>query len=324
MSFKFAHICDYLERCEEISSHNPPLPPAELKSRLYRQHATWFVSHHKSIDALDEHGTTALLSTFLPCRRKDRIYGLQSASLLKLLGRCLGLSASARYELSSFQTPNNGDLGDCLQRLLKVRGPPPLPFVTLQEVDDALHSLASGNRFSAQSVRQSFHPSSSIDLLADVLLRLHPEEAKWFVRLILKDFAPVSLNDRSILTSVHFLLHDLLSMQDSFENACIALKTTFADYPSRPDPQSRNILRQTAISLFRPTFGVKVSRPEYTKARSIKHCLEMTAGGKWLLERKYDGEYCQVRIPSTVYLSWCVLTVYVIRYILILLEAMTG
>lgn len=296
MSFKFAHICDYLERCEEISSHNPPLPPTELKSRLYRQHVTWFASHHKDINALDETGTTALLSTFLPLRRKDRIYGLQSASLLKLIGRCLGLSASARHELSTFSTPNNGDLGDCLQRLLKIRGPPPLPFVTLQEIDDALHTLASGNRFSAQSVRQSFHPSPSIDLVADVLLRLHPEEAKWFVRLILKDLAPVSLNDRSILTSVHFLLPDLLSMQDSFEDACAALKTTFADYPSRPDPQSRNILRQTAISLFRPTPGVKVSRPEYTKARSIKHCLQMTAGGKWLLERKYDGEYCQIHI----------------------------
>jgi DNA ligase-4 len=296
MSFKFAHICDYLERCEEISSHNPPLPPAELKSRLYRQHATWFASHHRDINALDETGTTALISTFLPFRRKDRIYGLQSASLLKLLGRCLGLSASARHELSSFSTSHNGDLGDCLQRLLNIRGPPPLPFVTLQEVDDALHTLASGNRFSAESVRQSFHPSSSTDLVADVLLRLHPAEAKWFVRLILKDFAPVSLNDRSILTSVHFLLPDLLSMQDSFEEACAALKTTFADYPSRPDPQSRNILRQTAISLFRPTPGVKVSRPEYAKARSIKHCLQMTAGGKWLLERKYDGEYCQIHI----------------------------
>ena len=324
MSFKFAHICDYLERCEEISSHNPPLLPAELKSRLYRQHATWFASHHKAIDALDEYGTTALLSTFLPCRRKDRIYGLQSASLLKLLGRCFGLSASARHELSSFQTPNNGDLGDCLQRLLQARGPPPLPFVTLQEVDDALHALASGNRFSAQSIRQPFHPSSSIDLLADVLLRLHAVEAKWFVRLILKDFAPIFLNDRSILTSVHFLLPDLLSMQDSFESACFALKTTFVDYPSRPDPQSRNILRQTAISSFRPTPGVKVSRPEYTKARSIKHCLQMTAGGKWLLERKYDGEYCQVRKLSTMYSYWHPLTVWTYRYILILLEAMTG
>ena len=211
-----------------------------------------------------------------------------------------------------------------MQRLLKVRGPPPLPFVTLQEVDDALHTLASANRFSAQSVRQSFHPSSSIDLLADVLLRLHPVEAKWFVRLILKDFAPVTLNDRSILISVHFLLPDLLSMQDSFENACSALKTTFVDYPSRPDAQSRNILRQTAISLFRPTAGVKVSRPEYTKARSIKQCLKMTAGGNWLLERKYDGEYCQVRELSTITSQRRPLTVWVTRYISILVEATIG
>ncbi|KAH0397139.1 DNA ligase/mRNA capping enzyme, partial [Aureobasidium melanogenum] len=300
MSFKFAYFCDYLERCEEITCHDPPLPPAELRSRLYRQHATWFTSHQKAIDALDELGTTALLSSFLPRRRKDRIYGLQTASLLKLLGRCLGLSTSARRELASFQTPNNGDLGDCLQRLLGARGPPALPFVTLQDADDVLHALAAGNRFSAHSVRQSFLPSASIDSsLSDIFMRLHPVEAKWFVRLILKDFAPVSLNEKSILASVHFLLPDLIGMQDSFEDACAALKTIFADYPSRPDPQSRIILRQTALSSFRPVPGVKVSRPEYTKARSIKHCLQMTAGGKWLVERKYDGEYCQIHVDLT-------------------------
>ncbi|KAG9524549.1 DNA ligase/mRNA capping enzyme, partial [Aureobasidium melanogenum] len=300
MSFKFAYFCDYLERCEEITCHDPPLPPAELRSRLYRQHATWFTSHQKAIDALDELGTTALLSSFLPRRRKDRIYGLQTASLLKLLGRCLGLSTSARQELASFQTPNNGDLGDCLQRLLGARGPPALPFVTLQDADDVLHALAAGNRFSARSVRQSFLPSASIDSsLSDIFMRLHPVEAKWFVRLILKDFAPVSLNEKSVLASVHFLLPDLIGMQDSFGDACAALKTIFADYPSRPDPQSRIILRQTALSSFRPTPGVKVSRPEYTKARSIKHCLQMTAGGKWLVERKYDGEYCQIHVDLT-------------------------
>ncbi|KEQ61255.1 DNA ligase/mRNA capping enzyme, partial [Aureobasidium melanogenum CBS 110374] len=300
MSFKFAYFCDYLERCEEITCHDPPLPPSELRPRLYRQHATWFSTHHKVIDALDELGTATLLSSFLPHRRKDRIYGLQSTSLLKLLGRCLGLSASARQELASFQNPNNGDLGDCLQRLLMARGPPALPFVTLQDADDVLHALAAGNRFSAHSVRQSLLPSTSIDTsLSDVFMRLHPVEAKWLVRLILKDFASVSLNERSILASVHFLLPDLLGMQDSFENACAALKTNFADYPSRPDPQSRNILRQTALSSFRPTPGVKVSRPEYTKARSIKHCLQMTAGGKWLVERKYDGEYCQIHVDLT-------------------------
>ncbi|KAI5204492.1 DNA ligase/mRNA capping enzyme [Aureobasidium subglaciale] len=305
MSFKFAYLSDYLERCEDIITRDPPLAPAEQKSRLYRQHATWFASHRKDIDSLDELGTSALLSTFLPCRRKDRIYGLQPTSLLKLLGRCLGLSASARHELASFRTPNNGDLGDCLQRLLQVRGPPPLPAVTLQECDDALHALAACNRFSAPSIRQSFHSSAANDSsLAGVLLRLHPVEAKWFVRLILKDFTSVSLNERSVLASVHFLLPDLLDMQDSFENACLALKTTFAAYPSRPDHQSTHILRQTAISSLRPVPGVKVGRPEYTKARSIKHCLQMTAGKKWLLERKYDGEYCQIHIDLTKGDDW--------------------
>lgn len=305
MSFKFAHLCDYLERCEEIVHHNPPLAPAEQKSRHYRQHASWFASHRQAIDALDQFGTSALLSTFLPCRRKDRIYSLQPASLFKLLGRCLGLSASARQELATFKTPGNGDLGECLQRLLRTRGPPPLPTVTLQEVDDALHALAAANRFSGPSVRQSFRPPATNDpSLADVLLRLHAVEAKWFVRLVLKDFSPVTVNERSILSSVHFLLPDLLWMQDDFESACNALRSTFGAYPSRPDMQSLHILRQTALPSLKPIPGIKVSRPEYTKARSIKHCLQMTSGERWLLERKYDGEYCQVHVDLTKGEDW--------------------
>ncbi|THZ08984.1 DNA ligase/mRNA capping enzyme [Aureobasidium pullulans] len=305
MSFKFAHLCDYLERCEEIVHHNPPLAPAEQKSRHYRQHASWFASHRQAIDALDQFGTSALLSTFLPCRRKDRIYSLQPASLFKLLGRCLGLSASARQELATFKTPGNGDLGECLQRLLRTRGPPPLPTVTLQEVDDALHALAAANRFSGPSVRQSFRPPATNDpSLADVLLRLHAVEAKWFVRLVLKDFSPVTVNERSILSSVHFLLPDLLWMQDDFESACTALRSTFGAYPSLPDMQSLHILRQTALPSLKPIPGIKVSRPEYTKARSIKHCLQMTSGERWLLERKYDGEYCQVHVDLTKGEDW--------------------
>ncbi|CAD0052052.1 unnamed protein product [Aureobasidium pullulans] len=270
MSFKFAHLCDYLERCEEIVHHNPPLAPAEQKSRHYRQHASWFASHRQAIDALDQFGTSALLSTFLPCRRKDRIYSLQPASLFKLLGRCLGLSASARQELATFKTPGNGDLGECLQRLLRTRGPPPLPTVTLQEVDDALHALAAANRFSGPSVRQSFRPPATNDpSLADVLLRLHAVEAKWFVRLVLKDFSPVTVNERSILSSVHFLLPDLLWMQDDFESACTALRSTFGAYPSRPDMQSLHILRQTALPSLKPIPGIKVH-------------VDLTKGEDWL------------------------------------------
>lgn len=305
MSFKFASFCDYLESLEEIVCHDPPLLPQDQRSRLYRQHATWFAVHRKAIDALDHTATSALISTFLPARRRDRIYGLQCVSLFKLLGRCFSLSASARQELASFKTPGNGDLGECLQRLLQSRGPPALPAVTLQEIDQVLNGLASTNRFSAPSVRRSL-TSFPVDdsSLGDVVLRLHPVEAKWLVRLILKDFAPVSLDDQLILRSLHFLLPDLLAMQDDLEIASTVLRTTFSEYPSHPDPQSMNILRQTAVQSLRPTPGVKVSRPEYCKARSIKHCLQMTAGGRWLVERKYDGEYCQVHIDLTKGDDW--------------------
>jgi hypothetical protein len=46
----------------------------------------------------------------------------------------------------------------------------------------------------------------------------------------------------------------------------------------------------------KPRAGIMVGLPVFKKARSIKHCCQLVGHRKASVERKYDGEYCQIHI----------------------------
>lgn len=303
--FRFSYLSDLLENLQDIACHDPPYLIKERDEKYSNTLLSWFNSYRKAIDSLNASDLAALLSSLLPQRRKDRVYGLQSLALVKILGRCLGLSATRRLDLERFKERGNGDLAECLERVLRSGGPPALPPVDLAEVDGFLDSLAGQCRFSKKNgVDSSDGSTKRDDLLRQLLYRLAPCEAKWVVRLILKDLSPISLDEGLCLRSCHFLLPDLLNMHNDLSAASYVLKTSFKAYPSLPDPQSKPILRRTAAAMFRPIPGIMVSRGEYCKARSIKHCIQMMAGQRWLLDRKYDGEYCQIHVDLDKGKDW--------------------
>ncbi|KAK8209114.1 hypothetical protein M8818_003809 [Zalaria obscura] len=305
MAFRFSIICDLLSRLEDIASHDPPLIPADRLARTRQETQLWFKSHRRTIDSLDARSTKALLSTLFPERRTDRVYSLQSTSLYRLLCRSLGLSATRAQDLGAYRQPGNGDLAACLERVLTGGGPPALPIVTVEELDDCLHDMAGQSQFSGPSVRQL--PSSSNSrstLLANLFQRMQPVEAKWLVRLLLKDFSPVLLEEKPVLGAAHFLLPDLLRLQENFDAAVDVLKGPLGAFPSRPDPQSEVLLREVAASKLRPSVGVKISRSDFVKGRSIDHCLKMMGKYRWMVERKYDGEYCEIHIDLSRGADW--------------------
>jgi DNA ligase-4 len=166
------------------------------------------------------------------------------------------------------------------------------------EVDDVLHELASQCNFSAQSITKVPPQSSepTVKLLADIFNRVSPAEGKWLVRLILKDFSPVCVDEALVLGSFHFLLPDLLLFQNELGAAVRLLKTSLIGYPETCDRRSENLHRLTAREKLKPIVGIKVGRPEWSKARSIDHCMKMACGQRWVLERKYDGEFCEIHI----------------------------
>ncbi|GFF35133.1 pre-mRNA-splicing factor sap61 [Aspergillus udagawae] len=70
-------------------------------------------------------------------------------------------------------------------------------------------------------------------------------------------------------------------------------------YPPNPIPELARDLCMQALQHLRPRIGTKIGRPEYYKARSIQHCCQMIGRRRMSVERKYDGEYCQIHIDLT-------------------------
>jgi len=302
MPFPFAEICTLFQRVEAVELREPPLLPGEKISAICLIVDSWFKSHRSAIGALTVEGGTALLSTLLPEKRTDRVYGIQAPGLCRILARCLKLQAHRAKDLRAYTQPGRGDLAACLERVLDTGGPPAMPMVNLQEVDDLLTTLAGHSIFSDFAIPQVPPGSSEARdvLLANILKRLTPSEGKWLLRLVLKDLSPLKLDETYMLKSFHFLLPDLLRFQAKFSSAVTLLKGPLKEFPDRPDLRSERLLRKQAAPLIKPQIGIKVGRPDFTKARSIDHCLKMLGGQQWVLERKYDGEYCEIHIDMSV------------------------
>ncbi|KAF2436866.1 DNA ligase/mRNA capping enzyme, partial [Tothia fuscella] len=298
MPFPFSSVCDLLSKLERIQLRNPPVLPKDLKEKSQQEVQKWFRRNRLAIDA---HTTdqVALLSTLFPERRTDRKFELREARLCKVLGRCLLLNKEKKDVLDKWRTPGNGDLGICAekaQREFDVEMKPGIS-ITVEEVDQALELLASRSQFSGPNFRSfSTPPSTPPEILEPVFRKMTSHELKWAVRLILKDFSPVILDERLVLTEFHFLLPGLLKFQDSFAAAVPQLRGVLSKYHAKPDYRTQHLWRKEADKLLAPQVGMKVGRPPFLKARSIQSAVQLAGTQKWTLERKYDGEYCEIHV----------------------------
>lgn len=304
MPLRFAYICDLLDKLEFIQVRDVPLLLQERNAAIAAAISAWFKSHRTAIDALDT-DRAAILSTLLPERRTDRVYFLQETGLVRILGRCLGLGRDRLQILSSWTPDHQEDLATLVHKLQSSTDINTfLHHATVEEIDRTLNKLASRCKFSGPNVRVS--SDTALDRLPDdvlrpLLSRLAARELKWFIRLILKRFHPVELDERLVLRSMHPLLHRLLQFQSTFSAALKILDNPLLANLRSSDERgfSDEVLREITNVYLKPQVGVKIGRPDFHKARSIKHCLQITGKHRWALEPKYDGEYCQLHIDLT-------------------------
>ncbi|PKY03779.1 DNA ligase/mRNA capping enzyme, partial [Aspergillus campestris IBT 28561] len=305
MGFKFTLLCDLLSSLEnnrfvkastEATRNDPD---ARVVTRWFAQHGKRL--RDKYTDQL------AVLSCMFPEKRTDRVYGLQDRSLARVIGRCLLLGSSRREELEQWRQSGGADLGQCVENVMRqaenhiIRG----QEITVEEIDEALNRIASRCRFSGPSLRRRQRGAVDVEeALSPLYRRLASRDAKWLTRMILKSFAPVVLPLPLTLRSLHFLLPHLLIFQDSFEAALSTLASQpMCNFPPHPDPELARSLRLIALQHLTPRMGVKIGRPEYYKARSIKNCCQMIGQRRISMERKYDGEYCQIHIDLSTHPS---------------------
>jgi DNA ligase-4 len=162
--------------------------------------------------------------------------------------------------------------------------------VTVEEIDRLLDGIAANIRFSAPALRANTQLSKSFkpNDLEGVYTLLSPVEAKWFTRLVLKDYRPIELDESWILYNYDTRLHQILKVKDDFSAATATLQE-IKDASLQPGDKT------DVLQYLKPTIGTKVGRPFWRKGRSIKHCLEI-GYGRMSVEKKIDGEYCQIHI----------------------------
>src|ERR1700760_2173170 len=119
MPFRFSDLCQLLNDLEKINLSESLKPAKDRELDQRRAIECWFRVHRRNIDSSDTDGA-ALLSCLLPERRTDRVYNLKEARLLKIIPRCLHLNSVRTRELYQWGKPASGDLGACLERVLRV------------------------------------------------------------------------------------------------------------------------------------------------------------------------------------------------------------
>lgn len=295
MPLHFFDFCTLLSDLESISYRKPPVKNVRCE-QLYRETISqWLQRHQVLIDSTDV-DVVVILSSLLPERRTDRVYNIQAPKLTNYLRRCLGLGDGRAQQLEQWKTPGRGDLGDCVERIQR-QSENPMAYieVTLEEVDESLATLAQACRFSAPSVRKRESGTNELDRtehLQRIYYRLQSREAKWFTRLILKDYARLDLKERMVLNCIHPRLPGLMKTQDSFQSAIDSLRDMGAS-----GTEVSGVVGRWVQPI--PKIGVKVGRATYIKGRSIRHAVHMIEGRTMTVERKYDGEYFQVHIDSS-------------------------
>ncbi|KAI9373528.1 hypothetical protein BJX61DRAFT_502482 [Aspergillus egyptiacus] len=297
MGFKFAYLCDLLSSLEE-NRILKATTQARSRNPDVRAVTQWFAQHDRHLRNPDT-DQLAFVSCMFPQKRTDRVYWLQDTSLARVIGRCLLLGSSRREELERWRTSGGGDLGQCVENVMRQAENHIFSGqeVTVEEIDVALNQIASRCRFSGPNLRRQRSAVDVEETLSPLYRRLTSRDAKWLTRMILKTHFSQLVPEKLALRSFHFLLPHLLLFQDSFGAALSLLSSPpISHFPPRPEPGLAKDLGLIALHHLMPQVGIKIGRPEYYKARSIKHCCKMIGQRRMSVERKYDGEYCQIHI----------------------------
>ncbi|ELR08871.1 hypothetical protein VC83_01764 [Pseudogymnoascus destructans] len=232
MPFRFAHICDLLERLDQVYSRYPPYLPKDATQKSRDAVLYWFEKHGQKIRH-DANGL-ALLSTLFP-DRTQRVYGLDSKSLEKIICRALSLPSSRVAALTRWREPGAGvgDLGACVERVVdqdvkeEAAVQPRASGVTIEDIEQVLVAFARQTPPSPPHSRPLAVDETcggSTASLGRLYQRLPARESKWLTRLILKSYSPVIVPEHLVYMLYHPFLPGVLEVEPDFSAALFLLR----------------------------------------------------------------------------------------------------
>lgn len=291
MPFKFVWLVQLFEALEAARKTKALTTsrPIDIDAQVT---AKWFDDHDHKLERTGP-SAIAFLSCMLPERLPERSYGVREDTLVKIFCRVFSFGHTRASELRRWRE-RNVDFATTVEHAMANSQSyliTPSKLVTLEEIDQALLRLGANSQAADE-------PSDEV--LKPILRNLTPEQAKWLVRMILKSYKPIQIPEATILKRFHFLLPELLTVQNSFDAAVAILgHDNIKILPYNPVGKSCDVYLALCAEHIRPKLGVMITRTKYEKARSIKHCYNMARQRLMSVERKYDGEYCQVHIDRS-------------------------
>ena len=202
-----------------------------------------------------------------------------------------GVGSSRRKEFQRVQLEGHTDFALAVQRLVEEGGDlpgSPTPLM-VEEVDRILNMVASTCDFSSPSIRNKGreYPVDPITELKTTIRRLRALELKWMIRLLLKDLRPATYSETLTLGLFHESLPRVLKVRGSLAAA--------VEYLPHVAPEEKPLHGRSTMRP-QPQVGTIVGLPTFEKARGIDHCRRLVGSQEVSVERKYDGEYCQVHV----------------------------
>ena len=302
MPFQFSILCELLDALELSQSRLRSTNPRYVTDdgTIIR---CWFDTYSQNIPRQGLEAV-AFLSCVFPERRADRVYELKESRLEGIIQTAMGIGKTRMKELRNWRDTDGPDFATAVQRVLSAAEvcSAACPGVNLIEIDQAMDRVASRSRFSSDDFRQKTKGAGAEvsciqEELSKIFRRLHSSHAKWFVRMLLKTYDPVNIPEHLTLQCYHFLLPSLLRVQNSFGAAIQYLGgEIIKKMPFRPAKDVEMLLIASAFHDIKPQIGVMIAQPYREKARSIQHCGQLVGAKRVSVERKYDGEYCQIHI----------------------------
>jgi len=276
MMLLFSDICGLLE---QLSS----FPSAYQTEAITKE---WFGQHVGHLQLSTE--SLALLSCVMPARRYDRVYGLGERRIARIAAKAKEIGTSRQRELERMRKEENLDYATAVMKAVEECGAQnsSRASLTITELDHTLDQVAAWCDFSDVELRKRYPRLDRASLSSQLTLmfqRMSSLEVKWDMRLLLKDLKPAIVPQELMVKLVHPSLPSVLSVLDSFPEALSHLQ----ERDSTCSGQARPMV---------PQAGTRVSLPLFKKARSIKHGHSLMRGQEVSVERKYDGEYCQVHL----------------------------
>ena len=200
-------------------------------------------------------------------------------------------------ELQGLQDLQGLDFASAVQKVLSAAEPALVVShqVTVEEVERSLNHVASACDFSSSPLRGQLvnrHGDATAELKR-VFQRVDSIQAKWLIRLILKDLRPASIPEMTVVREFHSLLPDCLMARNSLAHALQLLEDiSVHDIPTCPSREINKKLPTSISAKMEPHLGVMIGLIRFEKARSINHCCRLVKNQQASVERKYDGEYC--------------------------------